>query len=151
MTAPRAIPAPPPQHPAAGLRIAVLGPCAVTGAAVELQPKQAELVVALALAGPAGRTGESPRQMPGTGPGHPRPPGSLRQLITRTRRLGTAPASGPYAACRGNSTYALDPSAAVDWDEFRILAGRGRAGRDCGRLCDALTLVRGKPPLAGLL
>jgi len=90
--------------------------------------------MALALAGPAGRTGESPRQMPGTRPGHPRPPGSLRQLVTRTRRLGTAPASGPYTACRGNSTYALDPSAAVDWDEFRILAGHRLAAAGGGSL-----------------
>ena len=72
MTAPRALPAAPPQHPAAGLRIAVLGPLAVTGAAAALQPKQAELVVALALAGPAGRTGESLRGMLGAGPDHPR-------------------------------------------------------------------------------
>ena len=42
------------------------------------------------------------------------------------------------------------PSAAVDWDEFRILAGRGHAGRDRGPLRAALALVRGQPPLAGL-
>ena len=41
-------------YPAGGLRTAVLGPLAVTGTAAPLQPRHAELVVALALAGPAG-------------------------------------------------------------------------------------------------
>ena len=136
--------------PAGGLRTAVLGPLAVTGTAAPLQPRHAELVVALALAGPAGVTGESLRGMLGAGPDLPREPPSLRQLITRARRqLGPAPSGGQYVIHRGNSVYALDPAAVLDWDEFRTLAGRGRAERDRGPLRAALGLLRGQP-LSGL-
>lgn len=128
------------------LRVAVLGPLAVTGTAMELQPRQAELVAALALAGPAGLTGESLRGTLGTDADHPRSPDSLRQIICRTRRrLGTAPDGSEYIVHRGTARYALSPAAAVDWHEFRTLASHGRANRDPGPLRDAMTLLRGQP------
>jgi DNA-binding SARP family transcriptional activator len=132
------------------LYVAILGPLAMTGTAAELQPKQAELVVALALAGAAGLTGESLRGMLGVDADHPKPPDSLRQIITRTRRkLGRTPGGGEYIVHRGNTVYVLDPACALDWDEFRDLAGRGHAARDPGPLSAALALLRGQP-LAGL-
>jgi DNA-binding SARP family transcriptional activator len=133
----------------AGLRVAVLGPLVITGAAAELQPRQAELVAALALASPAGVSAESLRGTLGTDADHPRASDSLRQLITRTRRrLGMTPGDGEYITHGGSGRYALDPAAAVDWDEFRALARQGRASRDPGPLRGAIGLLRGQP-LAG--
>jgi len=129
-----------------GLRIAVLGPLVVDGAAGFLQPRQAELVVALAFAGPAGRTGDSLRGMLGADPDHPKPPDSLRQIIARTRqRLGTSPGGGDYIVHDGGARYFLDPAASLDWHEFLSLARRGQAARDPRLLQDALALLRGQP------
>ena len=138
-------------HPVAGgLRIAVLGPLVITGTADELQPRQAELLVALALAGATGLTGESLRGMLGADADHPKPPDSLRQVITRTRRrLGPAPGGGGYIIHVPGAGYALSPAAGLDWHDFRELAARGRAARDLRPLRDALALLRGQP-LGGL-
>ena len=130
------------------VRVAVLGPLAVTGTASPLQPRQVELVAALALAGPAGLPGEALREMLGA-PGRPVPAASLRQLASRTRRrLGTPSAGGSCITCRGG-TYALASSVTVDWDQFRDLAARGRAAGGREELRAALRLLRGEP-LAGV-
>ena len=137
-------------QPAPGPRVAVLGPLVITGAAAELQPRQAELVVALALAGPAGLSAEVLRDRLGPDSDHPREPDSLRQLITRTRRrLGKAPGGGEYIVHGEHSRYALAPAVAVDWHEFGALARRGREDLDPAALRAAVALLRGQP-LAGL-
>jgi len=138
-----------------GVRVAVLGPLVITGAACCLQPRQAELLVALALAGTAGLSNEALRAVLGEDPDHPKPPDSVRQVITRTRRrLGIAPCGGEYIiqpTCgvqnrlAGNAQYTLAPEASLDWDEFRTLARAGRAARDRQPLRDALALLRGHP------
>lgn len=128
------------------VRVAILGPLAITGTAGCLQPRQAELVVALALAGPSGLSNEALRGMLGGDPDHPKPSDSLRQVITRTRRgLGGAPGGGEYIVHAGNARYVLDPAASLDWTEFRSLARAGRAGRDRPPLRAALALLRGHP------
>lgn len=134
-----------PAGPAA-VRVAVLGPLAIRGTAGCLQPGQAELVVALALAGPAGLSNGVLRSMLGEDPDHPYAGHSLRQCITRTRRrLGGAPGGGEYIIHAGNAQYVLDPAASLDWDEFRALSRAGRAGRDRQPLRAALELLRGDP------
>ena len=133
-----------------GVRVAVLGPLTITGTAQDLQPKQAELVVALALGSPGGTPGESLRGHLGTDPDHPRPSDSLRQVITRTRRrLGRTPGGGEYIIHCGNAVYILDPAASLDWDEFRLLASCGRENGDRAALRAAVRLLRGQP-LTGL-
>jgi hypothetical protein len=128
------------------LRVAVLGPLVIASSADDLQPKQAELVTALALAGPDGLSAEILRGMLGADEDHPKPPESLRQIITRTRgRLGAAPGGGPYIVHAGATRYVLDPSASLDWRDFRSLAEEGRMGRDPRPVRDALSLVRGQP------
>jgi DNA-binding SARP family transcriptional activator len=132
------------------LRIAVLGPLVITGTAAALQPRQAELMVALALAGTTGLTGESLRGMLGADADHPKPPDSLRQIIARTRRrLGPVPGGGGYITHAPGTGYALHPAAGLDWDDFRGLAARGQADRDPRPLREAFELLRGRP-LAGL-
>jgi DNA-binding SARP family transcriptional activator len=132
----------------AGLSVGLLGPLAIRGAAGELQPRQAELVAALALAGADGLTAEVLRTRLGTDPDHPKDADLFRQVITRTRRrLGTVPAGGgeyivyDEAAAR----YRLDPAVRVDLDEFRVLARAGSAARDPRPLRGALALLRGRP------
>jgi DNA-binding SARP family transcriptional activator len=128
------------------LSVAVLGPLIIGSDAHDLQPKQAELVTALALAGPAGLSGEILRGMLGADEDHPKPPDSLRQLITRTRgRLGAAPGGGQYIIHAGATRYVLDPSTTLDWHDFRRLAGQGRTDSDPRPIRDAFSLVRGQP------
>jgi DNA-binding SARP family transcriptional activator len=131
----------------AGLSVGLLGPLAICGAAGELQPRQAELVAALALAGAGGLTAEVLRTRLGTDPDHPKDAVLFRQVITRTRReLGTAAGGGEYLIYdKAAARYRLDPAVHVDLDEFRALAGRGRAARDPRPLCGALALLRGRP------
>jgi DNA-binding SARP family transcriptional activator len=130
----------------APVRIAILGPFTLDGAAEELQPKQAELVLALAIAGPAGLSNSALCAMLGPDEDHPKPPDSLRQIITRTRRrLGTTPAGGEYILHAGNAQYVLDPAAALDWHAFQELAETGRETRHLSSLRAALKLVRGRP------
>jgi DNA-binding SARP family transcriptional activator len=130
------------QPAAEQLTIQILGPFTVTGAADQLQPKQAELVLALALAAPAGLSNSALCSMLGPDPDHPKPGDAVRQIITRTRRrLGQAPDGQEYVIHAGNGHYLLHPAALLDWSQFRRLAASGRADD----LRAAVALISGQP------
>ncbi|HXW87462.1 MAG TPA: BTAD domain-containing putative transcriptional regulator [Streptosporangiaceae bacterium] len=125
-----------------GLTVGVLGPCVITGAAEPLQPQQVELMLALALAAPAGLSNSALCCVLGVDPDHPKPPDAVRQIITRTRRrLGPASDGGEYIIHAGGGRYALHAEVSLDWRRFRELV---TAGRD-DDLRAALALVRGAP------
>jgi DNA-binding SARP family transcriptional activator len=132
-----------PAAPAATrLEVRILGPFVVTGAVEQLQPKQAELVLALALAAPGGLSNSGLCSMLGADPDHPKPSDAVRQIITRTRRrLGRASDGREYIIHSGNGNYLLHPDAWLDWTEFRRLISEGRAED----MRAALALVRGEP------
>ena len=132
-----------PAAPAATrLEVRILGPFVVTGAVEQLQPKQAELVLALALAAPGGLSNSGLCSMLGADPDHPKPSDAVRQIITRTRRrLGRASDGREYIIHSGNGNYLLHPDAWLDWTEFRPLISEGRAED----MRAALALVRGEP------
>ena len=148
---PGAPPSPPPGAPASpppgappGLRIGVLGPLTINGQPAALLPAQSQLLVALAVHGPL--TGRRLCELLGGEPGRPRPPGSLRQLIVRTRRqLGLAPGGRQWIEHLGQGRYALHPDACVDLSEFDELAARGLRDRTAPPLRAALAMVRGEP------
>jgi DNA-binding SARP family transcriptional activator len=141
----------PQREPVAGrwapsLSVNVLGQFAVAGSAESLQPKQAELVLALALHSPVGLSNSALCGLLGADADHPRPADSVRQLITRTRRrLGLAADGREYIVHLGSGIYALHESVRLDWADFSALARRGRAGRAAADLRAALELVRGEP------
>ncbi len=125
-----------------GLQIRILGPFAITGAREQLQPKQAELVLALALAAPAGLSNSALCAMLGSDPDHPKPADAVRQIITRTRRrLGPARDGQEYIVHAGNGHYVLHPDAELDWSRFRELSASGRADD----LRAAVSLIGGQP------
>jgi len=125
------------------LRVQVLGPAVVTGAAQEPQPKQAELVIALALHTPPGLSGSALATMLGRDPDHPKPRDILRQLITRTRRrLGGLGDGGEYIRYQ-DGRYTLT-GAWLDWAAFTALARRGGQAGGRAELRAALSLVRGE-------
>ena len=128
------------------LSVNVLGTFEVLGSAEPLQPKQAELVLALALHAPIGLANSALCTMLGADADHPRPPDSVRQLITRTRRrLGQAPDGREYIVHLGSGIYVPHDDLRLDWAAFSVLARRGRAQRSVGDLRAALELVRGEP------
>jgi DNA-binding SARP family transcriptional activator len=125
-----------------GLQIRILGPLVIAGAAQQLQPKQAELVLALALAAPAGLSNSALCAMLGADPDHPKPADAVRQVITRTRRrLGLARDGQEYIVHAGNGQYVLHPDATLDWSRFRELLASGRADD----LRAAVSLIGGQP------
>lgn len=129
-----------------GLRIGVLGTLTINGRPGALQPAQGQLIVALAVPGRDGMSNQRLCHLLGAGPDEPRPPDSLRQLITRTRRqLGTAPDGRPWILHLGSGLYALHPGAVVDAREFESLAASGLRRSDPVQLSRALALVRGQP------
>jgi DNA-binding SARP family transcriptional activator len=132
-------------RPAAAARppqVKILGPFTIAGAADQLQPKQAELVLALALAAPAGLSNSALCCMLGPDPDHPKPTDAVRQIITRTRRrLGTAADGQEYIIHAGNGHYLLHPDVALDWSAFRQLTASGRADD----LRAAVALIGGQP------
>ena len=131
-----------PSGTSAGLDVKILGPFTVTGSAEQLQPKQAELVLALALAAPAGLSNSALSSMLGADPDHPKPADAVRQIITRTRRrLGLAQDGQEYIIHAGNGHYRLHPDASLDWSRFRELVGSGRADD----LRTAVGLISGQP------
>ena len=133
-------------YPSEGLQVRVLGPVEILGGAQPLQPKQAELVLALGLSGSAGLSNSALCGLLGADPDHPRPGDSVRQLITRTRkRLGQAGDGREYLVHLGGGIYVPHPEIRLDWVEFKALAERGRAHRNTGDLQAAMTLVRGQP------
>ena len=100
-----------PRHAAVHrLEIKILGSFVIAGAGAQLQPKQAELVLALALAAPAGLSNSALCCMLGADPDHPKPTDAVRQIITRTRRrLGLASDGQEYIIHTGNGHYVLHP------------------------------------------
>jgi DNA-binding SARP family transcriptional activator len=128
------------------LTVRVLGPLAICGATGPLQPKQAELVLALALAAPAGLSNSALRSMLGADPDHPKPTDAIRQIIARTRRrLGPASDGAEYIIHTGSGQYLLHRQASLDWSRFRELVAAGGADD----LRKALALVRGEPFTGG--
>lgn len=125
------------------LRVQVLGPAVITGAAREPQPKQAELVIALALHTPPGLSGSALATMLGRDPDHPKPRDILRQLITRTRRrLGSLRDGEEYIRYQ-DGRYTLT-GAWLDWAAFTALARSGSQASSRADLRAALSLVRGE-------
>ena len=134
--------APPAPNGTRKLEIQVLGPFTVRGAVEQLQPKQGELVLALALAAPAGLSNSALCTMLGADPDHPKPSDAVRQIITRTRRrLGRATDGQEYIIHAGNGSYLLHPDATLDWTGFRELVATSRAEE----MRAALAMVRGEP------
>jgi len=124
------------------LRVRVLGPFMITGAAEQLQPKQAELVLALALAAPAGLSNSALCSILGADPDHPKPSDAVRQIISRTRRrLGPGSDGQEYIIHAGSGRYLLHPDASLDWAEFRELVASGKADE----LRRAVALIGGEP------
>ncbi len=137
---------PGPRDRAPCLSINVLGPFEVIGSAEPLQPKQAELLLALALHAPVGLSNSALCGLLGADVDHPRPPDSVRQLITRTRRrLGQTADGQEYIIHLGSGIYVPHDSVRLDWADFSVLARRGRADRSAADLRAALELVRGQP------
>lgn len=132
----------------AAVQVSILGPLEITGTVADLQPKMAELVLALTLAGPIGLRNIQLAAMMGPDPDTPKPSDQLRQLITRTRgKLGKAPDGQARILC--DSTYVYRTQAiTLDWTRFQELADRGAKRNSTTDLWDALTLVRG-PVLDG--
>lgn len=130
----------------AELAVKVLGSFEISGSAESLAPKQAELVLALALSGSAGLSSSAMCALLGADEDHPRPPDAVRQLITRTRRrLGRAPDGQEYLVHLGSGIYVPHEDIRLDWTRFGELAQRGRANRDVADLRAAMALVRGQP------
>lgn len=124
------------------LEVRVLGSLVITGVVAQLQPKQAELVVALALAAPGGLSNSALCSMLGTDPDHPKPAEAVRQVIARTRRrLGLAGDGREYIIHTGNGMYLLHPDASLDWTQFRRLI----ASSHVEDMRTALAMVRGEP------
>ena len=124
------------------LRVRVLGSFMITGAAEQLQPKQAELVLALALAAPAGLSNSALCSILGADPDHPKPSDAVRQIISRTRRrLGPASDGQAYIIHAGSGRYLLHPDASLDWTEFRELVASG----ETKTLRAAVSLIGGQP------
>jgi DNA-binding SARP family transcriptional activator len=124
------------------LRVRVLGPFMIAGAAEELQPKQAELVLALALAAPAGLSNSALCSILGADPDHPKPSDAVRQIITRTRRrLGPASDGQECIIHAGSGRYLLHPDVSLDWAEFRELVDSGSTDE----LRVAVSLIGGQP------
>lgn len=135
-----------PRHAAPSLQVKVLGPVEITGAAEQLLPKQAELLLALALHAPVGVSNSGLCSLLGPDADHPRPADSVRQLITRTRkRLGQAHDGQEYIIHLGSGIYVPHGGLSLDWAVFSGLARRGRAERSREDLRAAMALVRGEP------
>jgi DNA-binding SARP family transcriptional activator len=128
--------------PPGDVDVRILGPLVISGGSEQLLPKQAELVLALALAAPAGLSNAALCSMLGADPDRPKPSEAVRQIITRTRRrLGPARDGQERIIHAGGGQYRLHPDVSLDWSRFRELARSGRADD----LRAALALVRGEP------
>jgi DNA-binding SARP family transcriptional activator len=135
----------PAQPQVSSLRIGVLGFLTINGQAGALVPAQSQLIVLLALH-PDGLSNTELRIMLGADPAHPKPAGSLRQLIARTRRaIGRANDGHQWIEHLGHGRYGLHPDARVDWRDFEALIAEGMTLARTGPLTDALSMVRGQP------
>jgi DNA-binding SARP family transcriptional activator len=131
-----------PAAPCRRLRVRILGPFLISGSAEQLQPTQAELVLALMLAAPAGLSNSALCSILGTDPDHPKPADAVRQIITRTRRrLGPAGDGQEFIIHAGNGRYLLHPDVSLDWAEFRELVASGSREE----LRTAVSLIGGQP------
>ncbi len=131
---------------AASLRIGVLGQLTINGQPGGLLPAQTQLIVALALHGPAGLRNRQLCDLLGTDSAHPKPADSLRQLIARTRRqLGRAGDGHEWIEHLGHGRYGLHQDSRLDWREFETLTDEGIATADAGKLAAALAMIRGQP------
>jgi hypothetical protein len=134
------------RHAAPNVRVTVLGPVTITGSRRNLRPKQAELVLALALRSPAGLAGPELGSLLGREAGYPLPAGEVRRLVAETcETLGPASDGQEYIVSRGTDSYAPHEDLALDWAEFSFLGKRGRLARSRADLRAALELVRGEP------
>jgi DNA-binding SARP family transcriptional activator len=129
------------------LQIRILGPLEITGTQQNLQPKQVEIVLLLALNAPNGLRNDQLRTLLAPDPDHPKENDSFRQAITRTRRrLGTAADGQERIQHVGDGVYRLH-DAELDWMRFQTLVelaiDRGQDG--IVELRQALDLVRGRP------
>jgi DNA-binding SARP family transcriptional activator len=132
--------------PAASLRIGMLGQLTINGQPGALLPAQTQLIVALAVNGPAGLSNGQLCDLLGADADHPKPADSLRQLIARTRRqLGRADDGKEWIIHLGHGQYALHPDSRVDWREFQSLTDAGTAAKDGSKLAAALSMIRGQP------
>lgn len=132
--------------PPARLRIGLLGQLTINGQPGALLPAQTQLIVALAVNGPAGLSNGQLCDLLGADADHPKPADSLRQLIARTRRqLGQADDGKEWIIHLGHGQYALHPNSRVDWQEFQTLTDDGMAAKDGGKLAAALSMIRGQP------
>ncbi|HUD37552.1 MAG TPA: BTAD domain-containing putative transcriptional regulator [Streptosporangiaceae bacterium] len=135
-----------PRHAAPSLNVKVLGQVEISGSPEPLLPKQAELVLALALHAPGGVSNSGLCSLLGPDADHPKPADSVRQLITRTRkRLGKAADGQEYIIHLGSGTYVPHGDLRLDWASFSALARSGRADRRPEDLRTAMDLVRGEP------
>jgi DNA-binding SARP family transcriptional activator len=131
---------------AASLRIGMLGQLTINGQPGALLPAQTQLIVALAVNGPAGLANGQLCDLLGADADHPKPADSLRQLIARTRRqLGQADDGKEWIIHLGHGKYALHPDSRVDWREFQALTDEGTSAKDAGKLAAALSMIRGQP------
>jgi hypothetical protein len=139
------------EDPAPGhLHVGVLGPLHMAGSAAGLHPGQAELIVALSLAGEAGLPNSALRTSLGNDPDHQKSSEALRQLIARTRhQLGLAADRREWIEHTGGGQYRMHEAATLDWAQFTELANHAMAepGSPVARdeLRAALALVRGEP------
>jgi DNA-binding SARP family transcriptional activator len=132
--------------PAASLRIGMLGQLTINGQPGALLPAQTQLIVALAVNGPAGLSNGQLCDLLGADADHPKPADSLRQLIARTRRqLGQADDGKEWIIHLGHGKYALHPDSRVDWREFQALTDEGTSAKNPGKLAAALSMIRGQP------
>ncbi len=135
-----------PRHAAPDVRVQVLGSVRITGSAGALLPKQAELVLALALRSPAGLSGPELSSMLGRDAGHPLPGDEVRQLIAATcEALGQAGDGEEYIFDLGTDSYVPHEDLTLDWADFSFFGKRGRLARSRSDLRAALALVRGEP------
>jgi DNA-binding SARP family transcriptional activator len=128
------------------LRIGMLGQLTINGQPGALLPAQTQLIVALAVNGPAGLSNGQLCDLLGADADHPKPADSLRQLIARTRRqLGQADDGKEWIIHLGHGKYALHPDSRVDWREFQTLTDDGITAKEPGKLAAALSMIRGQP------
>ena len=133
-------------HAKSPLRVTVLGPFGVIGPTGPILGAQAELILALALAGSGGLSSSALRTFLGADPDHPKGGDALRQMTARIRsKLGEAPGHREWVEHLGGGQFALHPAAELDWDRFHALASTGLRDRHAGDLRAALVLVRGEP------
>ena len=134
-----------PDSRAASLRIGVLGQLTINGQPGALLPAQTQLIVALAVHGPAGLPNRQLCDLLGTDSEHPKPADSLGSSSPGPG----GSSAGPTTARSGSSTSAtavrLHQDSRVDWQEFETLTDEGIAAKDAGKLAAALSMIRGQP------